>query len=110
VNVPRVISVLLAVAALGFGAWHAWSTWREPAGALELWPEGRARWIREGRAPLEGRVQAHEQWPVTTIRFPACGTTVVFWPDTLCASGRRDLRRWARSAAKASPLPQFWMG
>lgn len=109
-GMPLVVSVLWIAGAMGAGLWHARLAYHAPRAVLELLPEGRARWSCAAVAALEGPAVAHEQWPVTTVRFPACGTTVVFWPDTLCASGRRDLRRWARSATPASPLPQFWMG
>jgi len=107
---PSWSSWLLVVLATGLGLWRANVALCEPDGVLELLPEGRARWSPTGSAPLEGTAAAHEQWPVTTVRFPACGTTLAFWPDTLGAPGRRQLRRWARSATPVSPLPQFWMG
>lgn len=109
-DVPTSLAWLLVVAAMGLGLWRAKAVRSEPSGVLELLPQRRARWSPAGGAPMEGPAAAHEQWPVTTVRFPACGTTVVFWPDTLCAPGRRLLRRWARSATPVSPLPQFWMG
>ncbi|MCZ8165521.1 hypothetical protein [Silanimonas sp.] len=110
VDVPTSLAWLLVVVAMGLGLWRAKAVRSEPCGVLELLPERRARWSLAVGAPVEGPAAAHEQWPVTTVRFPTCGTTVVFWPDTLCAPGRRLLRRWARSATPVSPLPQFWMG
>ncbi len=109
-GVPTGLAIGLLVVAVGIGAWRALALVSEPRALLELWPDGRARWVSARAATVEGAAIAHEQWPVTTVRFVACGTTIVFWPDTLCASGRRLLRRWARSATPASPLPQFWMG
>lgn len=109
-DLPSWVSWVLLGAAMGLGLWCARAARGQPCGVLELLPEGWARWSPAGGATMEGPAAAHEQWPVTTIRFAASGTTVVFWPDTLCAPGRRLLRRWARSATPVSPLPQFWMG
>ncbi|MGL6289083.1 MAG: protein YgfX [Silanimonas sp.] len=101
---------VLLLSAVGFGLWRARVLRREPVAEIELLPDGHARWSAPGIAPLQGVASLHEQWPVTVLRFPEAGTTVVFWPDTLCDSSRRALRRWARSATPASLLPQFWMG
>jgi toxin CptA len=109
-GLPPAASLLASAVAVGIGRWRAVVIRRTPAATLALHPGGRACWVREGFAIADGAAVAHEQWPVTTVRFRDCGTTVVFWPDTLCDSSRRDLRRWARSASSASPLPQFWMG
>lgn len=109
-DLPSSASWLLVIVAMALGLWRAKAARSEAFAVLELLPEGRARWSPTGSAPMEGPAAAHEQWPVTTIRFATGGTTVVFWPDTLCAPGRRLLRRWARSATPVSPLPQFWMG
>jgi toxin CptA len=98
------------VAAVGLGLWRARSLRREAVAVIELLPDGIARWSAPGVAPVQGVASLHEQWPVTLLRLPDAGTTVVFWPDTLCDSSRRALRRWARSATPASLLPQFWMG
>ena len=97
-------------AAAGMGLRHAVRVWHRPSGVLELLPERRARWAPAKGPAVEGSAAMHEQWPVATIRFLDGGTTLVAWPDTLCAPGRRLLRRWARSATPVSPLPQFWMG
>jgi hypothetical protein len=115
-DVPDAVAVSLLVVAIARGLRVARALRRAPPGTLELSAGGRARWTpgetRGGRprAPVEGAALAHEQWPVTTVRFAPCGTTVAFWPDTLCGPGRRLLRRWARSARSDSSLPQFWMG
>lgn len=109
-DLPRGLCALAFALAIGVGLWRARVILGEPVVVLELLPQRRARWTAAGRPLLEGPAAAHEQWPVTTVRFAVGGTTVVFWPDTLCASGRRLLRRWARSATPVSPLPQFWMG
>ena len=109
-GVPSAATIVLVALGATVGAWRARAIRAQPVSLLELGPEGHARWVRGGRATIAGPAVAHEQWPVTTVRFVACGATLVFWPDTLCASSRRALRRWARSAAPASPLPQFWMG
>ncbi len=110
VDLPSWASWPIVVAAMALGLWRVKASRCQPRAVLELLPEGWARWSPAGSAPMEGPAAAHEQWPVTTIRFATGGTTVVFWPDTLCAPGRRLLRRWARSATPVSPLPQFWMG
>ncbi|GAB3737417.1 hypothetical protein GCM10028794_19250 [Silanimonas algicola] len=107
---PTSLAWLLVVLAIGAGLRRVVRVRREPVGVLELLPGRRARWFPAGGAVTEGPAAVHEQWPVTTIRFAGCGTTVVFWPDTLCAPGRRLLRRWDRMATPVSPLPQFWMG
>ena len=104
------LAVALAVASVGTGLWLAVRIRRVPGGTLELFPERRARWTPAVGPAIDGPATAHEQWPVATIRFLDGGTTLVAWPDTLCAPGRRLLRRWARSATPVSPLPQFWMG
>jgi toxin CptA len=97
-------------AAAGLGVLQAVRILRGPSGELELLPERRARWVPAEGPAVEGSAVMHEQWPVATVRFHAGGTTLVAWPDTLCAPDRRLLRRWARSATPVSPLPQFWMG
>jgi hypothetical protein len=109
-DVPITFAALLLVLAAAMGLRAARALLRVSPGALELLAEGRVRWTPDTGAAVEGIALAHEQWPVTTLRFVACGTTLVFWPDTLCASSRRHLRRWSRSATPESPLPQFWMG
>ena len=89
-----------------------------PGGSVELGPRSapsdagsrRACWRGADGVSVEGLADLHEQWPVVVLRFRAGGCTVVFWPDTLCDSGRRALRRWAGAAPDASPLSQFWMG
>ena len=101
---------VLLLSAFGIGLRHARALWREAVAAIELRPEGIARWSAPGIAPVQGAASLHEQWPVMVLRFHEAGTTRVFWPDTLCDSSRRALRRWARSATPASLLPQFWMG
>ena len=86
---------------------------RRPCSSLELLPEGRARWASDGAvaaSTIEAPARLHEQWPLATVRLLPAGPTVVFWPDTLCDSGRRALRRWAGAAPEASPLSQFWTG
>lgn len=109
-GLPWGIAGALFGVAGGLGLVHAGQVRRAPPGTLELLAGHRARWSPAQGAEVEGLAAMHEQWPVTTVRFAASGTTVVFWPDTLCAPGRRVLRLWARSATPASPLPQFWMG
>jgi toxin CptA len=109
-DMPEPLAWLLVLVAMGLGAWRARCAADEPRAVLDLLPAGWARWMPLDGPMLEGPAIAHEQWPVITVRFAKGGTTVVFWPDTLCAPGRRLLRRWARSATPVSPLPQFWMG
>lgn len=83
-------------------------------GVLELLPGRRARWHPEGGAIPSGGIDVaatlHEQWPLLVVRLGAGGHTLRFWPDTLCDSGRRALRRWAGAAPEASPITQFWTG
>ena len=103
----------LALAAIALAASVHRRESRLPSGTLELLAEGRARWTADAvRATeaIEAPARLHEQWPLATVRLLPAGPTVVFWPDTLCDSGRRALRRWAGAAPDASPLSQFWMG
>lgn len=92
---PLAVQVLAALAALPLAAGAAWHLLRRPVRVLELRPRC---------------MSLHEQWPVTVVRLHADAATFVFWPDTLCDSGRRILRRWAGATPEASPLTQFWTG
>ena len=118
---PEALQVPVGVLAVALGVRTGSVIGRRAPRVLELRPGGEAciRPVTSARPDAAGRDRAgeaegpavlHEQWPVVTVRFARCGTTLVFWPDTLCDSGRRALRRWARTATPASPLPQFWMG
>ena len=112
---PLVGQGAVALAAMIFAVFAYRRELRRPHAVLELLPEGTARWTsarEEGAASaaIEAPARLHEQWPLTTVRLLPAGPTVVFWPDTLCDSGRRALRRWAGAAPDASPLSQFWMG
>lgn len=109
-RLPAGLSWFLAALALPLALILARRALRRPRGVLVLLPQGRASWVLGGGAPHEGLATLHEQWPVATVRFASPGPTVVFWPDTLCDSGRRALRRWAGAAPEASPLTQFWTG
>ena len=109
-GLPWTVTAALVGLAAGMGLVHAGRVWREPRGVLELRAGRQARWTAANGTGVEGPAAMHEQWPVTTVRFAMGDTTLVFWPDTLCAPGRRLLRLWARSATPVSPLPQFWMG
>ena len=108
----------LLLASLALAGFMARRVLREPDGRLELLAEGRVRWspntappdVLTASAALEATAHLHEQWPLAVVRLLPKGTTLVFWPDTLCDSGRRALRRWAGAAPEASPLTHFWMG
>lgn len=69
-----------------------------------------ACWMPANGRGAAGPAVLHEQWPVVVLRFTPGDCTVVFWPDTLCDSGRRALRRWAGATPDASPITQFWTG
>ena len=95
---------LLQAAVLLLSAIAAWCAARQVLRAkvrtVLLHPGRRAPWP----------TTLHEQWPVMVLRAQPDGPLIVFWPDTLCASGRRMLRCWARAASDDTPLTPFWMG
>jgi len=107
---PILAQALGLVAVLPMAARVAHRALAAPPGVLELLPGRRARWTRAAGVAEEASAVLHEQWPVVTVRLLPRGATVVFWPDTLCDSGRRALRRWAGAAPEATPLSQFWTG
>lgn len=117
-GLPFAGQTALLLASLVLAGFMARRVLREPDGRLELLAEGRVRWspgvppsaVPITVAAIEAKAQLHEQWPLAVVRLLPKGTTLVFWPDTLCDSGRRALRRWAGAAPEASPLTHFWMG
>jgi hypothetical protein len=105
---------LLQAAVLLLSAIAAWCAARQVLRAkvrtVLLHPGRRADWPAAPGRPGPWPTTLHEQWPVMVLRAQPDGPLIVFWPDTLCASGRRMLRCWARAASDDTPLTPFWMG
>ena len=107
---PSMFTAGIGLISLGLVAAHVYRRQRTPALTLELLPGRRLRWRAEDGALRESAGTLHEQWPVAVLGLGFDGSTLVFWPDTLCDSQRRVLRRWSDARPDASPLTQFWMG
>ncbi len=108
--VPVILLAASWLLSLVLIARHMLRRQRIPSLMLELLPGRRLRWRDSDGVLRESAGNLHEQWPVAVLDFGIDGSTRVFWPDTLCDSRRRALRRWADATPDASPLTQFWMG
>lgn len=109
-DAPMLLIAALGLISLALAAVHVYRQQLVPALILELLPERRLRWRTADGALRESAGSLDEQWPVAVLGLGSDGPTRVFWPDTLCDSQRRALRRWSDATPDASPLTQFWMG
>ena len=82
---------LLALTAMGWGLWIARREWRRPARRL-LVPTGEAPASVNGE-PVED-LDVRWQGPLVIVAWRRAGRRheLLFWPDTLPAAQRRELR------------------
>lgn len=105
-EMPRPVAWPLAAAALGWGIWSAWR-YRRAAPRRLCWVAGRAPEI-DGIA-VTGAV-LHWRGPLAFLRWrDADGRTrrLAWWPDTLPAAARRELRLAAVVTADTPATPSM---
>lgn len=103
-EMPRALAWPLSIVALGYGAWLARREWAQPGRAV-VWPPG-VEPITINDVPVH---DVHLQWrgPLAFLRWrdnDACVRRLVWWPDTLPAMQRRELKlaAQARESAQAT--------
>lgn len=101
-EMPRLAAWPLALAAVAYGGWLAHREWRRPRKTF-VFPYGDAPVLVDGRPVTHVALQwrgplAFLRWRDETGRLHR----VAWWPDTLPASRRRELRL-AAAAREAAP-------
>ncbi len=92
-EMPRPFAWPIAIGALAYGGWRARREGRKPSRAF--WFPGNARTLTVDGEPMH---EAHLQWrgPLAFLRWRERGTRrwrrAAWWPDTLPARQRRELR------------------
>jgi len=100
-ELPRMAAWPLTVSALAHGFRKAWAGWHEPAFAIVVMPSP-ARSIVDGE-PVDALSVAW-RGPIACMRWRDGGGRVrrcLFWPDTLPAARRRELRLAAPASGAA---------
>jgi toxin CptA len=102
-EMPRPAAWPLAGIACASGLWLARREARKPARLLS-WPSGDAPVLLDGE-PLR-QAELHWRGPLAFLRWRGHGGRagrLDWWPDTLPAAQRRELRLAARARATAQP-------
>ncbi|MEO6264745.1 MAG: hypothetical protein ABIO58_07295 [Luteimonas sp.] len=102
-EMPRVVAWPLAIVAAGYGGWMARREHHRLPQQL-VWPVGDAPVTLDGE-PLQ-RARLHWRGPLAFLQWRACGGRgghLSWWPDTLPAARRRELRLAAQQHPAAQP-------
>ncbi len=106
-EMPRIAAWPLALAALGWGVRQAWRELRQPCREW-LFPGADAPVLLDGE-PVE---DVHVQWrgPLAFVRWRGSDGRIerlAWWPDTLPAAQRRELRLAAGQGGTPRPRPSM---
>ena len=100
-DLPRAFAWPVAFAAAGWGAWLARREWRRAPRAL-CWRADGALFVGGERVDA---AELHWRGPLAFLSWRRAGKAgrLAWWPDTLPAAGRRELRLAAMAADAAHP-------